>query len=170
MIKKLLIKLISTVAPPEEVIAKPVEHDSIYIQLKNEMDSIGNIEIDLRKVPASMGVYESFAPSLRAFVKLLIEVNNVLESNEKITRDFLLLRVSNEYAFDNFIFVEDGFYIENPGENLQYAFEQIERYHKMMDGADKVSYGTMEHNHRQLYKFTQTLTEFVTSVVYYFGK
>lgn len=144
--------------------------NSIYSQLKSELDNIGSMEIDLSKVPASMREFQSYSDTLKLFVKTLVEVNNALESNMPITRDFILIRELKTVSFDNFLFVEDKFYVDNPGENLMMAFDHIERYYELMKDADKAKYGALEHNHRQLYKFTQILTEFISSVVYYFGR
>lgn len=170
MIKRLLSKLITTVAPPIDVIEKPVIADSIYTQLKSELDNIGSMEIDLSKIPASMREFETYSSTLRLLVKTLVEVNNAVESMTPITRDFILLRELKTVTFDDFLFVEDKFYVENPGENLMMAFDHIERYYELMKDADKAKYGALEHNHRQLYKFTQILTEFINFVVYYFGR
>jgi hypothetical protein len=71
---------------------------------------------------------------------------------------------------DRFLFVRNGYYVTDAPATLQKVLEQIDTYYQYMKDADKALYGPVEHNHRQLYSYTETLIDFLNSIFHHFGE
>lgn len=153
-------------AKEETVIADP---DSIYVQLKLALTRIGMTEIRLFESPASLGRIENFSENMPDFIKSLLEVNDHLKEEKHIEQGLFYVRNVKSIPFDNFLFVHEGFYVDDAAAKVQRVIELIDVYYEYMKDADKALYGYMEYNHRQLYKYTQTLTEFLNALLQHFG-
>lgn len=150
----------------ESVIADP---DSIYVQLKLALTRIGMTEIRISESPASLGRIENFSENMPDFIKSLLEVNDHLKEQKHIEQGLFYVRNVKSVPFDNFLFVHEGFYVDDTSAKIQRAIELIDAYYEYMKDADKAPYGYLEYNHRQLYKYTQTLTEFINTLLSHFG-
>jgi hypothetical protein len=151
----------------EEVKADP---DSIYVQLEIALGRIGTTELHISKSPASLGRIESFSENLPDFIKSLLEVNDHLKEKKHIERGLFTVREVKQPRFDNFLFVHEGYYVDDAAVKIQRAVELIDTYHEYMKNADRELHGPMEHNHRQLYRYTQLLTEFLDALLLHFGE
>uniref|UniRef100_A0AAU7PFL4 Uncharacterized protein n=1 Tax=Burkholderia phage vB_BgluM-SURPRISE13 TaxID=3159457 RepID=A0AAU7PFL4_9VIRU len=151
----------------EEVKADP---ESVYTQLEIALGRIGTTELHLSKSPASLGRIENFSENLPDFIKSLLEVNDHIKEKKHIEQGLFFVRNVKSVRFDNFLFVHEGYYVDDAAVKIQRAVELIDAYHEYMKNADKELYGSMEYNHRQLYKYTQTLTEFLDALLLHFGE
>lgn len=169
MIKKLLGKLkeLTTVPKVEPVIE--LDTNNIYVQFRLVLEKIGTVEIDLSRSRVGLGKINSYSPTINAFINSLLEVNHALENNEYVTKETFVLRDKMYISFDSFLFVEDNHYTQDVNQRLVVAFEQIDKYYRLINNADKHAFGPMENNHRRLYSYTQTVIEFVDALIYHFG-
>ena len=150
----------------EAEIANP---ENVYVQLKLALTRIGMTEIRLTESPASLGKIENFSDNLPDFIKSLLEVNDHLKERTHIEQGLFFVRNIKTVRFDDFLFVHEGFYVDDAGVKIQRAIELIDAYYEYMKDSDKELYGSMEYNHRQLYRYTQTLTEFLEALLKHFG-
>lgn len=157
---------------PEPVVVeeKKADPESIYMQLQIALGRIGVTELHLAKSPASLGRIESFSENLPDFITSLMEVNDHLKEKTHIERGLFSVRELKNPRFDDFLFVHEGFYVNDTAVKIQRAVELIDAYYEYMKFADLELHGAMEHNHRQLYKYTQTLTEFLNALLEHFGE
>lgn len=153
---------------PEEVVE--IDPNNIYVRLKLAIERVGSTQLRLGASPASLGRIESFSETLSGLLKSLVEVNATLKENKHIERGLFFIKNAKTVKFDKFLFVEDGYYVDDVPAKLQQTLEQIDRYYELMKEADKALYGAMEHNHRQLYSYTETLIQFLTSLFDHFGE
>lgn len=155
---------------PVEVEEKKADPDSIYMQLQIALGRIGITQLTLTKSPASLGRIECFSENLPDFIKSLLEVNDYLKEKQHIERGIFSVRELKNPRFDNFLFVHEGYYVDDAAVKIQRAIELIDAYYEYMKFADMELHGAMEHNHRQLYKYTQTLTGFLNALLEHFGE
>lgn len=142
----------------------------VYDQLKLAINRVGSTQLQLNVSPASLGRIESFADNLAGLLKSLVEVNAVLKDNKHIENGLFYMKNLRSTKFDNFMFVQNGFYVRDVADTLQKVLEQIEVYYEQMKNADKAMYGVMEHNHRQLYSYTESMVVFLTAIFDHFGE
>jgi hypothetical protein len=169
MIQRLL-KLLGGKTPEEkqdEVV--PIDPNNIYVRLKLAIDRVGSTSLRLGASPASLGRIESFSETLTGLLKSLLEVNATLKENKHIERGLFFIKNAKTVKFDKFLFVEDGYYVDDVPARMQLVLEQIDIYYELMKEADRALYGVMEHNHRQLHSYTETLIQFLTSLFDHFG-
>jgi hypothetical protein len=150
----------------EVVIADP---DSIYVQLKLALTRIGMTEIRLSASPVTLGKIENFSESMPDFIKSLMEVNDHLKDKTHVEQGLFYVRNVKSVRFDNFLFVHEGFYVDDVAVKIQRAIDLIDTYYEHMKNGYNELHGPMEHNHRQLFKYTQTLTEFLDALLEHFG-
>lgn len=168
MIKRLFEAFRSkTPEPPSKV--EELDLENVYVRLKMAIERIGSSPIRLAASPVSLGKIESFSDSMEDLLKSLIEVNHVLKENTHVESGLFYVKRIKSVSFDQFLFVRDGFYVNNADETLQKVFEQIEVYYEKMKFADTATYGIVEHNHRQLFAYTNTLVHFLNSIFDHFG-
>lgn len=147
-----------------------VDPDNVYHQLKMALLKFGSAEVHLKASPASLGSVESFSENLDDFLKSLLEVNDILKEKKHIQNGTFYIKHRTTVRLDQLLFVSNGFYINDTEARVMKIIEQIDVYYEYMKDANEVAYGPMEHNHRQLYGYTQTLTEFVLAIVKHFGQ
>lgn len=157
---------------PEPVAEEEVKADpeSVYVQLEIALGLVGSTELHLSKSPVSLGNIESFSENLPDFIKSLLEVNDHVKEQKHVERGVFYVQNVKSVRFDSFLFVHEGYYVNDAAVKIQRAVELIDAYHEHMKFADKALYGSMEYNHRQLYKYTQTLTEFLQALLLHFGE
>lgn len=167
-------KLLRILGKPKEekAVDEKVELDpnNIYDRLKMAMDRVGTSQIQLTASPASLGNIESFTESMSDMLKSLVEVNQTLKDSNHVTNGIFFVKKLRTVKLDRFLFVKDGYYVNDAPATLQKVLEQIDTYYQLMKDADKVPYGAMEHNHRQLYSYTETLIDFLNSIFDHFGE
>jgi hypothetical protein len=148
---------------------KKADPDSIYVQLQVALGRLASTELQLAKSPASLGRIECFSENLPDFIKSLLEVNDYLKEKKHIERGIFSVRELKNPRFDNFLFVHEGYYVDDSAVKIQRAVELIDAYHEYMKNGYEELHGSMEHNHRQLFKYTQTLTGFINALLDHFG-
>lgn len=149
---------------------KKADPDSIYVQLQIALGRLGSTELHLSKSPASLGRIECFSENLPDFITSLLEVNDHLKEKTHIERGLFSVRELKNPRFDDFLFVHEGYYVDDSAVKIQRAVELIDAYHEHMKNGYNELHGAMEHNHRQLYKYTQTLTGFLNALLENFGE
>lgn len=169
MIKRLLDFFGKFKTPPQLKEEPIVDRDNIYVRLKMALDEIGTTEIRLTASPVSLGNIDSFSRNLEHFIKSLQEVNAVLKENTHIQNGLFYIKNNAAVSLDQFLFVQDGYYTTDVSVKLMKAIDQIDIYYDYMKEADQAGYGFMEHNHRQLYVYTETLIQFLNALIHHFG-
>ena len=155
--------------PEQETATEPLDLENVYVKLRLSLARIQESGLKLSARPGGLGRFNSFTPTLAAFNASLVEVNGFLKRKEHIETGRYYTRHLTLVRFDDFLFVENGFYVEDVSVRLNIALEQIELYVGYMKDADKALYGVMEHNHRQLLGYTQMLGEFLDTLFTHFG-
>lgn len=152
-----------------EVVAPKPDTNNIYVQLQIALAMIEEKPIVLKATTSSLGRISIHTETLGDFNKALIEVLEKLQSKEHVDSNSFFLKNIKTVRFDEFLFVENGYYSNNSQEKLAISLDLIKDYIGHMKDADKAHYGCMEHNHRQLYDYTKTLTEFLNLLITNFG-
>lgn len=154
-----------------EVAQEPApDPNDIYVQLQLALAIVGSQRLELKVRPFPLGWFRTFSTNLRDFNKSLLEVNDVLKEHSHIEQGLFYVKEIKSVKFDNFLFVEDGYYISDTDIKVMRSLDLIHEYLDLMKDAGKAPYGYMEHNHRQLYSYTQSLTEFLNLIVQHFGE
>jgi uncharacterized membrane protein len=170
MIRKLL-RILGKLKEEESVEDKiDLDPNNIYVRLRMAMDRIGSSQIQLTASPASLGNIESFTDTLEDLLKSLAEVNETLKESKHIDNSIFFIKKVRTVKLDRFLFVKNGYYVNDAPVTLQKVLEQIDTYYQYMKDADKALYGPVEHNHRQLYSYTETLIDFLNSIFHHFGE
>ena len=171
MIKWLMTLLKGKTIPPAVVAEEEViDTDSIYYRLRMAMGRISTNPIDLTVNPGALGRIESYCETLEDLLNSLMEINYVLKQNQYIERNLLHTREVKTVRLDRFLFVRGNYYIKDAPELLQKVLEQIDVYYEQMKDADKAIYGVVEHNHRQLYSYTNTIVHLLDSIFDHFSQ
>lgn len=165
LLKALGIKL--PAPPPVEPVIDP---NNVYVRLRLAMDRAGSTPIRLSPIPGSLGNIDSFAGTLEEFRKSLVEVNSILKENTHIDNGRFYGKRLRSVKLDQFLFVEDGYYATDVTQRIMAVSDQIDVYYELMKNADEAMYGVMEHNHRQLYSYTETLIVFLDALIHHFGE
>lgn len=168
MIKRLLMAFRNKM-PQEPVKEEELDLENIYVRLKLAVDLIGTKTVSLTANKGSLGRIDSFSESLEELLKSLMEVNHALKEKTHIDNGLFYVKKVHSVRFDKFLFVRNGFYVNDADETLEKVFNQIEVYYEHMKTADKATYGAMEHNHRQLYSYTETLIGIISAIFHHFG-
>lgn len=152
-----------------EVRAIEVDQNNIYVRLKLAMDKVDTSQIHLVGSPVSLGRIDTFTDTLSDFLKSLLEINVSLKENKHIENNLFYIKNLKSVKLDEFLFVKDGYYVDNAQGTLQKVLEQIDLYYVYMNNADQVLYGVMEHNHRQLFTYTETLIQLLHALLDHFS-
>jgi len=143
---------------------------SIYEQLKIKANKLLSTELDLNKDPKGLGSILSYSENVIEFRKSMLQLNKLIEENRHIRKNQLYLNELKSIDLDSFIFIHDGYYINNPYEELMNLANQIFIYADLMNGSEKEIHGVREHNHRQLYSLTVNTTEMLEILFNHFAK
>lgn len=167
---QLLRQLFGKKAPEEEKQVVALDLNNIYVRLRMALDRVGSTQLQLNASPASLGRIESFSETMSDFLKSLMEVNQVLKEHRHVESGLFYIKRVGSVKFDKFLFVEKGYYVTDAPVTLQKVLDQIETYYELIKDADKALYGVMEHNHRQLYSYTETVIGFLNAIFDHFGE
>lgn len=156
---------------PDKIVDEPaVDPTNVYVRLKMAMDRAGSTPVSLKATHVSLGSIDSFSETLEELRKSLMEVNALLKIPQHIDTGRFYGKKLRKVKFDKFLFVEDGYYASDVAQRLVAVSDQIDIYYDLMKEADKAMYGVMEHNHRQLFSYTETLIVFLESLIDHFGE
>lgn len=170
MIKRLLQRFVKPRVEQPIVEEPEVDLKDIYVQLKIAREKIGEKELQIVGTPSSLGNIEIFSDCSESLNRSLMEVINVLKEKKHIEHGLFFVREIKTVSLDDFLFVEKGFYINDADQKFQRTVELIDEYYDLMKEAGEAQYGVMEHNHRHLYAYTQSLITFLEAIFLHFGE
>ena len=167
---KWLDKLRTKKLPDPVELPKPFVADGIYHQLQMAIGQLYSVQLNLKAGSVALGRIENYNDTLEDFLNMLIEVNNELTKKEYIEKALFYNKDVKLVRLDRFLFVRNDHYVKDAPDLLQKVLEQVDVYFEHMKQADKALHGKMEHNHRQLYRFTMTIIQFLNSIFDHFGQ
>lgn len=145
------------------------EPTKLYDRLARNLALVDKHVIDLSTRNSGLGFVQLFSGDIIDYLKSLMEVNRQVREQEHIALGMFYHANMQSVALDSFLFVHNGYYIDNPNNTLQLVLEQMRVYHELMHHADQAQYGPMEHNHRQLYSYTESMIVLLDQLLNHFG-
>lgn len=140
-------------------------HEGIYVELRLALNRLSNSHLDLSMSTLGSGRLEMYAKDLNGYIKSLTEVIHVLKENTHIDEGIFFTRDTYLVSFDDFMFVQNGYYSKDVITRLSNLVVLMDDYCLLMSGSDDAKYGYREYNHRKLYRYTQLMTTFINTLV-----